>query len=185
MSATIAPIKLRHGEIARHTRRIPLLLLALTVGAIAQAAELHPVRKHPRLAEALSWGTQLAETDPAAGQPYFARLWAVPTTIAECDGPVESCPDVRLYIALTSGDLGEDPTLYELPLAKGWAFLGWDKPPSPNIAGNTRFSIATALPDDQISDAARARWKPTVYRVTVNLERGTFTTETAGSGAGP
>ncbi|MEW5834899.1 MAG: hypothetical protein AB1832_07570 [Pseudomonadota bacterium] len=185
MTATIVRAKIRLGESSGPWRLLATLCLVLAIGTLARAAELRPVPGHPKLAEALSWGTRLAETDPVADQPDFVRLWAVPMTIDECSGTVDSCPDVRLYIALTSGDLGDRPTLYELPPAKGWAFLGWDKPPSPNIAGNTRFSIATALPDDQISDTARAHWKPTVYRVTVNLERGTFTTETAGSGARP
>lgn len=164
---------------------LPVLVVALAASTVAHASGLHPVRNRAGLAAALAWGTQLAETGPGAGQPYFVRVWAVPSQMNECDGPVASCPDIRLYVAVSGGDLGDSPALYELPPAKDWTFLGWDNSASTEAPSFSRFSIGTALPEANVSAEARMAWRSTVYRVSISPSTGTFTTERARPEAEP
>lgn len=107
-------------------RILATAMLALAPLA-AQCADLMPV-KDARLATVLALSEEISPRPPAADQPLFVRVYAAPDTIGECGGNVASCPDVRLFIAVSSGDLGETPVLYELPAAKGWEFVGWDRP---------------------------------------------------------
>lgn len=165
-------------------RWLPALLATIPASAAAYAVELSPVLHHAELADALTWGTRLAETTPDAGQPFFTRVWAVPSRTGECGGTVASCPDVRLYMAVSSGDLGDPPTLYELPPAKGWTFLGWDATTRRTSAAATGFSIATALPDANVDNEARMAWRSTIYKVSVSPSSGTVVIEVARADTG-
>lgn len=133
----------------------------------AQCADLMPV-KDARLATVLALSEEISPRPPAADQPLFVRVYAAPDTIGECGGNVASCPDVRLFIAVSSGDLGETPVLYELPAAKGWEFVGWDRPTPSTGQAEARFTVRTALPESNIEEAARKAWRPSVCHVRVS-----------------
>ena len=148
-----------------------LLALLLPIGALA--SDLAPVDK-PELATVLGLLDELAATPPASGQPYLIRIYAAPTSVGECGGTVASCPDVRLFITVSHGDLGETPVLYQLPAQKGWEFKGWS---TPVVSGHTRlasFVLRTALPETNIDLTARSAWHSREYRVLVSPEAASY-----------
>jgi hypothetical protein len=144
------------------------LLAALAVTPLtAICADLTPV-KDARLATVLGLSEEISPTPPASGLPLFVRVYAAPDVVGECDGKVASCPDVRLFITVSSGDLGETPALYELPAAKGWVFRGWDKLDASNGQAKVGFTVQTALPESNIDASARKAWQPKACRVLVS-----------------
>ena len=150
-----------------------LIFLTLLFPLIASAHDLTPVDK-PELATVLGLLDELATTSPSSDQPYTVRIYAAPTGIYECGGTVVSCPDVRLLITVSYGDLGETPVLYQLPMQKGWEFKSWS---SPITAGDTRmanFIVRTTLPETNIDLAARKAWHSQEYRVLVSPESASY-----------
>lgn len=136
----------------------------------ARSADLVPI-KDARLATVLALSEEITPKPLPPDQPLFVRVYAAPDVIGECGGSVASCPNVRLFIAVSTGDLGETPTLYELPDAKGWEFVGWDG------AGNQAkvgFTIQTALPESNIDEAARKAWRSMVCHVLVGPATATY-----------
>ena len=148
---------------------LPLLLMA----SAAAAAELSPQKK-PELATVLGLSEELARTPAPSAQPYIVRVFAVPREVGECGGPVATCPDIRLLVTVSSGDLGERPSLFELPTQKGWEFLGWSPPSSLGREPAAAFSVRTALPEANVSPSARKAWRPRTYRVLVTPESATY-----------
>ena len=104
------------------------------------------------LARTIAFGHVLLESDGV-------RIVEVPVVIDDCWGTVNSCPDVELFIAYSTGDLRDEPVVYRLPAAKGWKIVRGHEPKS--------FDIATTLPEANIDLNERSRWSPTVYRVTI------------------
>lgn len=150
---------------------IALFALLFPIGAIAH--DLAPVDK-PELATVLGLLDELATTPLASDQPYIVRIYAAPTSVGECGGTVASCPDVRLFITASYGDLEETPVLYQLPTQKGWEFKGWA---SPVTSGHTRmasFIVRTTLPETNIDLAARKAWRPQEYRVLISPESASY-----------
>jgi hypothetical protein len=150
---------------------IALFALFFPIGAFAH--DLAPIDK-PELATVLGLLDELAITAPASDQPYIVRIYAAPTSVGECGGTVASCPDVRLFVTASYGDLGETPVLYQLPTQKGWEFKGWS---SPVTLGQTRmasFIVRTALPETNIDIAARKAWQPQEYRVLISPESASY-----------
>jgi hypothetical protein len=74
-----------------------LVILLLLFPIVASARDLAPVKK-PELATVLGLLDELATTPPSSGQPYIVRIYAAPTSVYECGGTVDSCPDVRLFV---------------------------------------------------------------------------------------
>ena len=147
-----------------------LLAVVLLGPLVAFADNLKPIPQ-PRLADALGWLQELTpnESSPSDGPagPWPVRLFAVDTESWECQGTVQSCPDVRLYISVSTGDLGDHPVLFEMPLAKGWRFVRWMEPSD----RMTRFVIRTALPESNMEPAAAKKWRPIEYQVSVSPDR--------------
>lgn len=94
------------------------------------------------------------------------RIFEIPTSIGDCWGPIESCPDVELVVTFVSGDLYDPPVAYSLPISKGWIFVGWK--------GSNSFVVRTSVPDSNIDEAARAAWRPVEYTVTVGEEGASY-----------
>lgn len=150
-----------------------LLVLLLLFPLVAPAGELPRVRK-PELASVLGFLDVLATSSGDSEQPYIVRIYAAPTSINECDGTVDSCPDVRLFVTVSNGDLGETPVLYQLPLQKGWEFKGWVRAEADGRTRMASFVVRTTLPDANIEPAVRKAWHPQEYRVLVSPESGSY-----------
>lgn len=83
--------------------------------------------------------------------------------ISECDGLYDSCPNARLYISSSVGDLYEKPHLYQLPIAKGW------KVTSSKVTEHFLFiGVNTTLEHANVSLVSRRRWKSTFYEVKIS-----------------
>jgi hypothetical protein len=138
------------------------------------SADLVPV-KNAQLASVLGLLEEISPESPAPEQPYIVRVFAAPVIVGECQGAVSSCPDVRIFVTVSTGDLGDAPVLYELPVAKGWEFMGRDKPAT--AAGRTMsgFTVQTALPDSNVDAPARNAWHPKVYHVLISPTAASYT----------
>lgn len=150
-----------------------LVAFLLLFPAAVSAHDLVPMDK-PELATVLGLLDELATTPPDSDQPYIVRIYAAPTGVYECGGTVASCPDVRLFVVVSHGDLGETPVLYQLPLQKGWQFNGWSNPVRMGRARMASFTVSTALPDANIEAAARKAWHSQEYRVLVSPESASY-----------
>jgi hypothetical protein len=148
--------------------------LILLLPAITSARDLVPL-KSQSLATTLGFLEELTPRPPRVDQPYFVRVFAVPTEVGECGGEVSTCPDVKLYITVSNGDLGETPVLYQLPTSKGWEFVGWTKPTKTGQTSLLGFKLRTTLPESNISPAARKAWRAREYRLLVSTESASYT----------
>jgi len=142
-----------------------ILLLLLPVTCFGH--DLAPVNK-PELAAVLGLLDELATTPASSDQPYIVRVYAAPVSVGECDGTVASCPNVRLFITVSNGDLGEVPVLYQLPLQKGWLFVGWSRPVTVGRIQMASLVLRTTVPGSNIEPAARNAWRSQTYRVLVS-----------------
>ena len=150
-----------------------LLLPLFLVASQAAAADLAPQKK-PELAAVLGLSEELTHTPVSSSQPYIVRVFAVPREVGECGGPVATCPDVRLLVTVSTGDLGEQPSLFELPAQKGWEFVGWSAPGSLRGTPAAVFTVRTTLPETNVSPVARKAWRPRTYRVLVTPGSATY-----------
>ncbi len=73
--------------------------------------------------------------------------------ISECSGTVESCPNARLLITSSMGDLNEAPLLYELPKAKGWQLISTQENEDQLI-----IKLETTLDQANITTESRNKW---------------------------
>ena len=158
----------------RNDREICILAVALAMAPLtAMCADLTPV-KDGRLAAVLGLSEEISPKPGASNLSLFVRVYAAPVLIGECDGNVVSCPDVRLFITVSSGDLGETPVLYELPAAKGWEFVGWDKPGTSNGQAKVGFTVRTMLPESNVEASARKAWRSKTCRVLASPEAASY-----------
>ena len=131
------------------------------------AENLHP-SDSLELTRVLSNGSALAsKISIRDGVVHTIRILAVPDAIGKCSSSIESCPDWRLYFTVSTDDLCDEPSLYQLPLAKGWVFDSWLDNPDPYT---TEFRVLTSLPDANIDAKARESWSQRSYQVTVTQE---------------
>jgi hypothetical protein len=105
----------------------------------------------------------LFESNPTSELPYFIRIYTSPKYIGECWSKLESCPDTRLFITVSVGDLYEVPQLYELPAAKGWKFISH----STLDKGRVELVLVTTLPEANLDPEVREAWVAQEYRVSV------------------
>jgi hypothetical protein len=150
-----------------------LVLLTLLLPLGASPHDLARVQK-PELATVLGLLEELATTPPSSDQPYIVRIYAVPTGVYECGGTVASCPDVRLFVTVSSGDLGETPALYQLPAQKGWEFKGWSGQSAKGDSRMAGFTVRSTLPPANIDLEARTAWRAREYRVLVSPESASY-----------
>lgn len=145
------------------------LLALLTVFlSIPMSAQTMGRLDQPELATVLGLQEELAPAVPRAEQPYFVRIFSVPVGLYECSGTVESCPDVRLFVTVSSGDLGETPALFEIPPQKGWEFVEWATPSGVGENQMASFIVRTAIPESNIDLESRRTWRPVEYVVLVS-----------------
>lgn len=158
-----------------------LLLLALTPAT----TPLKPVR-NTDLTVALSYQYELASTSKDRDARYIVRVYEVITSINECGGPITSCPDVDLYVAVSERDLGAEPALFRLPRAKGWEFVRWlSTCPSTEDEPKIGVVVRTVLPESNISADERARWVATEYEVCVSPLSASFAKKQHNHGSQP
>ncbi len=144
-----------------------LALISLLLAMPAASHELLRLEK-PELATVLGLHEELASTTPRSEQPYFVRVFSVPVGVYECGGSVESCPNVRLFVTVSFGDLGETPALFELPAQKGWEFVGWVTSSGSGEQRMASFKLRTTLPEANIDLVARRAWTAEEYSVLVS-----------------
>ncbi len=144
-----------------------LALLTLFMAVPTSAQNLQRLDQ-PELATVLGLQEELALTAPRSDQPYLVRIFSVPVGVYECGGTVESCPDVRLFVTVSFGDLGETPALFEIPPQKGWEFGGWATPSGNGEDRMASFVLRTAVPDSNIDLESRRAWRPVEYVVHVS-----------------
>ena len=90
--------------------------------------------------------------------------------ISECGGSFESCPNARLFVIVTTGDLYEAPLLYELPPSKGWEYVKSSK----NEKQLTIF-VKTTLNHANVSRESRTKWVSNSYKISVSKNNGLVT----------
>jgi len=83
--------------------------------------------------------------------------------ISECGGLFESCPNARLFVIVSNGDLYEVPALYELPKSKGWKFIDFVEKDNFYL-----LSVSTTLEHANVSPESRKAWKSKVYTVKIS-----------------
>jgi len=154
-------------------KQILALLFLLLTPTAASAHNLTSVKK-PALALVLGLLEELTPTKPEPDQPYIVRVFASPAFVGECGGSVSSCPDVRLFITVANGDLGETPVLYQLPTAKGWDFVRWSSPITMGKTTMSSFVVRTVLPEANVDAVARKAWHSQEYHVFVSPSGGSY-----------
>lgn len=165
--------------ITNHKLRVQVIRIALIVplaiaSSIAVRADNLSAIKNPHLSSILQNLQELA-TDSSAPGPYQVRIFDVPESDDECEGPISSCPNEYLYIVVSDDGLGNPATLYEMPVAKGWKFDGWMN--GTKVAGKEDlegFKIETSIPDANIDSAEYKKWQPTVYEVWISPRQAQF-----------
>lgn len=151
------------------------VVIALLIGQTVIAEEIPP-SENTDLASVLAFGSELAVNGAEPGHPFFVRVISAPTRLGECWGTVESCPDIRLLVAVTTGDLYTDPALFELPHAKAWKFEGWEVV-SPETL---RINVLTDLPGANIDEKERSEWRSSKYSLEVSFDGERFTSVLGG-----
>jgi len=90
--------------------------------------------------------------------------------ISECGGTWQSCPNARLFITSSMGDLYETPLLYELPKAKGWRFIH-----AAETDHELVLSLLTTLQHANVSAESRKEWSFKKYTLRVSKYDGNIT----------
>ncbi len=127
------------------------------------------------LAKILAFSNQLSSTADQENMKDFSlavRVFAGPMELLECGSAVESCPDHRLFITVSTGDLGETPALYELTESKGWEFVKWHPPVKDS--GSVIFTVRTTLAYTNLEDEERAKWQAKEYIIEVTETGATY-----------
>ena len=145
--------------------RVIAISLILVLWSAAAVADLWQPLDDKELTIALAYGEEIANSANIAKASHVVRVFAVPEEIGECWGALESCPDWRLYISISMGDLYETPFLFRFINAKGWKFLGWQPTSEPQT---TLFRIATELPGANLEPSVREEWRQEIWEFTVN-----------------
>jgi hypothetical protein len=143
---------------------IRVCALVLCVASVFSKAESLKPLENEGMSQLVSYGHLLAQSDRQSGFSGEIRIFVFPVEVGECWGTINSCPDVRLAFALTSGDMYADQEAFELPVAKGWEFVRWLPSENPE-AGS--FEVRTTMPTANIDVEERESWKATLYRVVV------------------
>ena len=144
------------------------------VATICPARDLAP-SKDKQLASTLGLIEELTPSGQDGSQPYIVRIFAAPVSVSECGGPVSTCPNVDLYITVSTGDLEDPPSLYQLPPSKGWTFVKWNKPSNVGQVAMASFVLRTTLPEANVSPEARKAWHPHEYTVQVSPSSASYT----------
>ena len=92
----------------------------------------------------------------------FVQVIQTWESISECSGTYQSCPNARLFILVSTGDLYEPPGLYELPKSKGWEVVdSWETEHEKYIR------LQTTMQHANVSEKSRSSWVGKTYKVAV------------------
>lgn len=139
------------------------LIVLLYFSACAYSDEL--MRSDDGLAHNLSTMNVLYES---SGLPIVnvIQSWE---EVSECSGPWQSCPNSRLFISSSMGDLHESPLRFELPTAKGWRVMQTTETENELVV-----SLLTTLPDTNVSAKSRKEWSLKKYNLQISKSDGTI-----------
>jgi hypothetical protein len=117
--------------------------------------------KNQELAYVLGTMNILYSSKNLGKDPIYVTVIQSYEEIGECWGKIDSCPNSRLSIITSMGDLYEAPQLYVLPVSKGWEFV------SRNITGNGELiiKVKTVLPSNNIEPKERESWIGKTYNL--------------------
>ncbi len=136
-----------------------LLFLTLALSTIANSQELSLI-KNNETAMLLATSHEIySGRGDGHNIPYLVRAITSPTVIGECGGTIESCPDIRLFVVISMGDLGEIPKVLELPREKGWKFVSLSKSDTERVT----LIFETTIPGANINIEQRNAWIPRKY----------------------
>ncbi len=151
-------------------RFLAVLATTVLVTPHTAAEELVPVGNES-MTQVVAFGRVLAESHRASEFPNRVKIVTFPPVVAECWGKIETCPDIRLVFILTTGDLYDEPHLFELPKSKGWEFVSWFSPEDRESGG---FKVRTTLPEANIDPVEREKWTSATYKVEVSVADARF-----------
>ena len=137
-----------------------LLIILLLFSANASARQLEASKDY-ELSHILGTMKVLYENKKLP----FIRVIESAESIDECGGTYQSCPNFRLFIIVSLGDLGDPPSLYELPKSKGWKL---EKVNENN--DETVLTLVTTLDQSNIDIESRNKWKSKTYKIRVAEE---------------
>lgn len=153
-----AYLGVRHMKSIKHI--LFLLFLILATNCFGDTEHLTV-----NLSTVLAYGEEIADSTNINGN-YFIRIYRVPLVNGECWGEISSCPDVQLLVSVHEGDLHEEPAMHTIPTAKGWKFGKWIS----NELSGAIFQVETTIPEANIEDVERQKWKADVYQITVTMD---------------
>ncbi len=84
----------------------------------------------------------------------------------ECNGVPQSCPMQIMYIAVSTFDEAPDESVYVLPKAYGWEFLGWKD--VPNKEGRDYLVILKMKRKIISSTPEKGWWTEKEYEIGIN-----------------
>jgi hypothetical protein len=138
-------------------------------------AESLPLWNTSDIAAFAAYANELASNKDNRSDPYYVRIYTFPLTLGECWGSIDSCPNEELAISISSGDLYENPIVLRLPPSKGWEFVQWigirTTADQKTLVG---FVLRTTLPDANIEQAQRTKFKSKQYEVWVSDTGGNY-----------
>lgn len=140
----------------------------------SHAEELKGIN-NKELAYALGASSIISSNENEPNTPFNFRVFVVPTEINECWGKIESCPDHKLFITVTTGDIYDTPSLYQLPTAKGWDVV--ESLGTRNGRREIGLKIQTMLPSANINIEERQKWEPAIYHVWLSEYSATIETK--------
>ena len=156
-------------DVRHHVKIFTGIVLVALLWKPAISEELQPL-DNETLAQAMAFRAELANSDGNGSFAHTVRIWVFPKIIGECWGKISTCPDWRIVFTLVTGDMYDEPRVFELPVAKGWEFVSWHS--APDLESGA-FTVRTALPSANIDSAERASWSETKYKVVVSADSAT------------
>lgn len=150
-------------------QRFLFTLLIVSCCGSLYAEPLKPIEDET-VSQIVAFGFEPIGVDQRPPYGGSVRIWIVPETVGECGGMISTCPDFRLFFSYVTGDLYQEPVVFQLPAAKGWEFVGGSEAPD----GSGAFTIRTDLPWANVDIEER---RNTEYKVVVGEISAGFTAE--------
>lgn len=149
--------------VMRIGRYMRAFLIPLTVLSVSCFASEHMKSSDVELAHILSTSEVVYQSKDFP-EIKIIRSWE---QISECGGTYQSCPNARLFIIVTPGDLYQPPLLYELPKSKGWEVLSTE-----STEKYLTVIVTTSLNHANVSQESRSEWAPKVYKLKISTING-------------
>lgn len=136
-------------------------VVLLSIGTVAGASDLEHVRD-AELKNVVANFEVLAERREL---PYHVRILGV-AEHGECDGSLESCPQMTAYISVSTFDEAPDEAVYRLPKSYGWEFIKWVSWPS--VDGPKQFASFLMTEKSVVAEGEGERQKSEFVEIRVN-----------------